>query len=332
MKSVIVKTSARLHLGFYNFLNENTAYGSIGIAIEEPHILIKVSKADKFRVINETTIPIDDVVNNVISKLSINPEELKMELRCENAYPRHTGLGSTTQLNLAIGMAILRFLDKSMSVQELAVKLGRGRDSGIGIAAFQYGGFIVDSGRKISEQGIVEPPSTVDDLPKPIFKSKVPGNWYFILFIPRKYKGLDEKSERKVLDRPEPPPKDFQRELYELMLLKLIPSVLFRDIELFGKTLTKMQIMVGTYFSKYQGGVFCCDETEFTINSLLKHGAYGAGQSSWGPTAYGIARGFRMAMRVMSNVKRDIERRDYDADVVVTKVKNKGAYILKTGE
>lgn len=331
-----MEASARLHLGFYNFLEDNVAYGSIGVSIEVPRVVVTVSQLRDSSVVihNRTSVEMSDVINDVISRIraSLNMELRGINVDITEAIPRHVGLGSTTQISLSIGMAIMKLLNRRVSVRDLAVILGRGRDSGIGIAAFEHGGFIVDSGRRLRpDSNFVEPPRNVNDLPYPIFRVKVPRDWYFIVLIPKRRIGLDEIAERRVMDTPSAIPRELKYELYKLLLLYLVPSIAMDDIKTFGSALTKLQTLVGQYFSKYQGGIYCCDETEFMINSLIKHGAYGAGQSSWGPTAYGVAKGRKHAMRVLSSVRRDIEERGYDVTYLITRARNRGADIQYSG-
>lgn len=331
---VTIESSARLHLGFYNFLEDNIAYGSIGVTIETPKVIIKAKHTNdnSLSVINKTNENIDDIINNVVAKLKkLNTDinNLGVELQVLEAIPRHVGLGSTTQISLSIGMALLKMINKPMNIRELAVILGRGRDSGIGIAAFESGGFIVDSGRRLFGN-IVEPPRDIHDLPHPIFRASIPRDWYFLIFIPKGVRGFDEINERRIMNFPKDVPIDLKYELYKSLLLHLIPSIINKDIETFGKTLTKIQTITGKYFSKYQGGIFCCEETDFIINSLLKHGAYGAGQSSWGPTAYGIVKGKRAAVKIMNKVRIDIEKRGYDVQYFITRVRNRGAIIKES--
>ena len=57
------------------------------------------------------------------------------------------GLGSGTQLSLAVGMARSLLSDHPASLHQLANRLDRGNRSGIGIGAFQWGGFLVEIGR-----------------------------------------------------------------------------------------------------------------------------------------------------------------------------------------
>jgi beta-ribofuranosylaminobenzene 5'-phosphate synthase len=321
MEGIVIESSARLHLGFYNFLVDSIVYGGLGVAIEYPKISIKVSKSNGLDIVNKSGVDLEDAVRNTLNKLNV--DNIKIEIL--EAIPRHVGLGSTTQTMLAMGYAISKLFNLGYSVEEIAVLLGRGRDSGIGIATFKYGGFVVDSGRVLSEKGFVTPPRDVIDIPQIIFRSKLPRNWYFLVFIPRGIKGLDEKSERVAMDVPREIPKDIQFELYKLLILHIIPAVVRRDIDVFGKALTKLQFIVGEYFSKYQGGVFCCKESEYIVNSMLRNGVHGAGQSSWGPTVYGIVEGYSKARRILVKTVAEIQSKGLDAAYYIVKARNKGA-------
>jgi len=320
---VFVESSARLHLGFYNFFTDGVAYGGLGLAIEKPKIVARVCKSDEPRVVNRTGVDVSDAISHVLSRLGIK----NVFVEILEAIPRHVGLGSTTQTMLSIGYAVSKLFGFGYGVEELAVLLGRGRDSGIGIATFKLGGFIVDSGRRVGE-GPVEKPASVLDLPKPIFRCDFPRNWSIIVFIPKGRRGFDEKSERKAMDYPQPLPKDIQFELYKLVLLHIIPSIMNSDINTFGKALTKLQIVVGEYFSKYQGGVFCCEESEHIVNAMLKHGAKGVGQSSWGPTVYGIVEDYSKAVEIASKVASDATARGYTITYNVVAARNRGASLV----
>ena len=50
-------------------------------------------------------------------------------------------------------MAVNELYDLGLSVHEIAVKVGRGGTSGIGVAAFENGGFILDGGINSARRG-----------------------------------------------------------------------------------------------------------------------------------------------------------------------------------
>ena len=67
-------------------------------------------------------------------------------LRLRSVLPAHAGLGSGTQLALAVGRAFARWQGLDVPTPTLAAWLGRGQRSGIGIAGFDQGGLLVDGG------------------------------------------------------------------------------------------------------------------------------------------------------------------------------------------
>ena len=320
LKGVRVESSARLHLGFYNFVSDDILYGGFGVAISEPRVVVDVYPSETL-VVKASG---DDrvVVEEVARKLGVTTGYIEVR----ESIPRHVGLGSTTQLMLSTGVALSRIHGLSYTVRELAVKLGRGFVSGIGIACFEKGGFVVDSGRR-SSTGRLYKPRTVDDLPKPVIQVSVPEEWYFIIVLPVGRRGLEDNREEQLLDKPEKPPVEIQLEIYRSFLLGILPGILNNDPVLFGKALSRIQELVGKYFSKHQGGVFCCRETEEAINILRKHGVLGYGQSSWGPVAYGLVYGRENASRIRDLVVKEIEETGIEARVLVARPRNTGARV-----
>lgn len=322
-RTVRVEASARLHLGFYNIIRDGMAYGSLGVAIDRPLVLVEAAPSASVDVTVGGSEPhVEGLVRDVLSRLGARGVHVKIA----NYIPRHVGLGSTTQIALGVATAVSKLLGFDYTVRELAVLLGRGRDSGVGIAAFEGGGFVVDSGRSVRE-GFVKPPESVDDLPQVILRRPLPGSWCFVVVVPEGVRGLDEKEERRALDVPECMSSELEYELYKTVLTSLLPSIARLDIETFGRSITKIQRLVGQYFAKYQAGTFCCEETEFLVNALLECGALGAGQSSWGPTAYGIVEGSRAAKRVLERVLRLADRKGLKVSAFVARTRNRGARI-----
>lgn len=321
MEAIEVTTSARLHLGFYNFLSNGIAYGSIGVAIDRPVIRVIVRKRGEIIVNNYTNEYVNDVINQIIDVLNIPGAEINIY----SCIPRHVGLGSTTQLSLSIAYALSRLYGYKYSIRKLALLLKRGYVSGIGIAVFEKGGFIIDSGRKLSDNGLLGQPKTLDDLPRPIYWSKVPVDWRFIVVIPNGVKGLDEKDEEHLMKKPRELPKDLQYKLYNALIMNIIPGVSLNNIGLFSKGLNKIQFSTGKYFSKYQDGIFCCRETGEIIRLLMESNVVGVGQSSWGPVAYGVVRGFRRAKRILEKILCQLKQLGIEPKYVfIAKPRNSG--------
>jgi len=315
---VDIRSSARLHLGFYTISASSMAYGSMGVAINKPEIVVQVRKADGLEIRNSTQVTIEKDVTEVIKRLNLPGAEINVL----KAIPRHVGLGSTTQLRLSIGYALSRIYGLKYSIRQLAFIIKRGTVSGIGIAAFKHGGFILDSGRLLSEDGIREPKNPAE-IPNVMLRRPLPKSWRFIVAIPKGIRGLDEREEKPVLETPETNHR-LERELHDTVLLHMLPALARGDAENFGRALTKVQRLVGQYFSKFQGGEFCCWETEEMVKSLLDGGAYGAGQSSWGPTAYGLIEGSKKAQKLLDYMIRSAEKAGVEAEIFIVQPRNRG--------
>ena len=68
-------------------------------------------------------------------------------LTVEQAIPAHAGLGSGTQIALAVAAALRTLHGLPLDIEGDAVRMARGRRSGVGIASFGGGGVIVDAGK-----------------------------------------------------------------------------------------------------------------------------------------------------------------------------------------
>src|SRR5262245_65220993 len=72
-------------------------------------------------------------------------ERRPFHISMETAPEEHTGLGVGTQLGLAVAMAVaIECGHSDWPAAELAVRIGRGERSAIGVHGFERGGLIVE--------------------------------------------------------------------------------------------------------------------------------------------------------------------------------------------
>ena len=76
-----------------------------------------------------------------------------------------------------------------------------------------------------------------------------------------------------------------------LVLMALLPALADGDLAAFGRALTEIQEVTGRWFAPAQGGTFASGPSRAFVRQLAEWGAVGVGQSSWGPTVYGIVEG-----------------------------------------
>ncbi len=298
-----VRTCARLHLGLLdNNGGQGRLYGSIGLAVDRPRLLLRAEKADRLSVEGLETDRVLMYAQRFIKRYGV-PKGAYLNLL--SAIPAHVGLGSGTQIALAVGTALARLADLKISTQEIAIATGRGARSGVGIAVFARGGFVVDGGRRIVSDGndsLVEhkPDARFENgrIPPVLFRHPVPRDWFFVTAIPDAHKGFSGEKEDSAFRQLPPAPASVVEKVTRLVLMKMLPALIEEDIINFGQAVTGIQHLVGDFFASVQGGRFSNPVSEKLISFLLDQGAVGAGQSSWGPAVYGIVKSKDQALRL----------------------------------
>jgi beta-ribofuranosylaminobenzene 5'-phosphate synthase len=106
----------------------------------------------------------------------------------------------------------------------------------------------------------------------------------------------------------------------------MLPSLIEENMKDFGESLTTVQKLVGECFSEVQGGIFFNPLVQDCVEFMLTSSAYGAGQSSWGPTAYGVVDNDSDANMLRQHLERFLNERN-GGDVFVARGNNEGARI-----
>lgn len=190
------------------------------------------------------------------------------------------GLGSGTQLALAVGRGLATVCGLDLRARDIAAALGRGRRSGIGLAAFASGGFVVDAGHRKSEVG-------EDAGPTIVWRRDFPSDWCFVVAVPEVARGFHGRSEEGIFAALSPSVR-VSEEICRITQLQLLPALVERDLEGFGRALTSIDRKTGRYFAEVQHGIYTDPLASETIAAMRRAGAAGAGQSSWGPAVYGL--------------------------------------------
>jgi beta-ribofuranosylaminobenzene 5'-phosphate synthase len=268
----------------------NRKFGSIGVALNEIATEITVRRSRQLQVTGPRSDRVLTVAQRFLNTLRIH-EAVHVEIN--KAIPEHVGLGSGTQMSLAIGLALSKLFGLELSVREVACLTERGARSGIGIGTFEQGGLIVDGGRAA---GTVTPPI--------ICRINVPGHWRFILVFDQRGQGLNGAREIEAFQRLRSFPEAKAARICHLLLMKGLPALAEQDIVGFGQSVTEIQQSVGDYFAPAQGGRFMSRTVEDAITWLGAHGAVAMGQSSWGPTGFCLVENESRARELVDNISR----------------------------
>ena len=279
-----ITTPARLHFSLIDLNGQlGRIDGGFGLAVTEP----------KFEIVAEpsTEIHVESAAYHeracaILTQLQTIYQFPGIKLKFNTEIPTHSGFGSGTQLSLGIASAVNTLYDLKLSVLELAHAVGRGGTSGIGVAAFDTGGFIVDGGHRYPEQKSSFLPSSVaaDISPPPILLRYAFPNWPLLIVLPncsRIYGDAELELFRTLC----PQPASVAPKLSHLLLLQILPAILEENIHSFGKALNQIQTFGWKKVEIDAQG----SELQQTLEFLQANGALGAGVSSWGPAICAVS-------------------------------------------
>ncbi len=318
---VRVDVGSRLHFGFQNLsLAHERLYGGVGVALESPAVVIEAEPAAE--VVCErplfveyaerscTVLGVDGVALDVVETL-----------------PRHVGLGSGTQAALATFVAVAQAYDRAPSVRKRAPELNRGGRSGIGVATFESGGFVVDAGHP-TERFTTDPPEAGEwTVPAVLARHEVPDSWRFLVVLPdseagRSGEGEDE-SMRTVVENADPAVAD---SLAAVLVRRLLPAIAEGRLEAFGDAVGAFGRLNGAWYADEQGGVYRPPAGRI-IDALSDAPAVrGVGQSSWGPAVYGIT-DVSLADEAVAAAELALSTLDIDGRIHVAAPRNRGVEI-----
>jgi len=316
---IYVKTPARLHFGLIDMNGDmGRFFGGLGVGIDYPNVILEAQHSEGFSVSGKKTELVTSFAKRFLEIYNINAN---VSIHVKQTIPEHAGLGSGTQLALAVASALAKLFQVNATPQELSLAMGRMKRTGVGTAVFEQGGFVVDGGKRL-KAGVVIPES----LPPLIFRYTFPEDWKFVVAVPDVKKGLAKTEEKNAFGRVPPMPPEVVGNICWLIMMKLLPSLVDRDIESFGAALTQIQVVIGDFFADVQGGTFSSSAASGAIDFMKAHGAYGVGQSSWGPAVYGLVQGETEAKKLQSAVESFLQNNG-GGQVFVANANNRGATI-----
>ncbi len=318
-----VRTGPRLHLGFQNLsLAHERLYGGVGLALAAPRIEVRAERSETIQCDDSA---VADYVDDAVTALDVPGAVVQVPER----YDRHVGLGSGTQLALSCLAAVARAYDRAVDVRKLAPALGRGGRSGVGVATFERGGFVVDAGHP-TERFTSAPPARGDwTVPKAIVTHAVPADWRFILVRPAAEAGPsgppEDERMRSVVEGADPGIAD---DIATLLSRRLLPALVERDREGFGAAVARLGRLNGAWYADEQGGVYRPPAGRIVEALGSVSAISGAGQSSWGPTVYGVT-DEGVVERAVGGARDALADRGLDGRVRAVAPRNAGADVVK---
>ncbi|HKJ21657.1 MAG TPA: beta-ribofuranosylaminobenzene 5'-phosphate synthase family protein, partial [Gammaproteobacteria bacterium] len=251
---VTVTAPARLHMGFLDLHGGlGRRFGSIGLYLDEIATRLSVRRGDGIGAAGASSERAAGYASELLSQLQIGNG---VHIDVEQAIPDHAGLGSGTQMAMAVGTGINRLFGLGLDAAQLVSLLDRGRRSGVGVGAFSSGGFIVDGGRR-----------TDTIIPPVISHLQVPDSWRFVLVMDTARQGLSGRAEAAAFESMAPMSEAVSGAICRHVLMQVLPALREADCRAFGQGVTAIQALCGEYFSTVQGGHYSSPEVAAAMES-----------------------------------------------------------------
>jgi len=324
MPVVRITTGSRLHFGMFSFGQASDPagagplaprqFGGIGLMVAEPGIRLNVRPAPQLEAVGPLTERALDFVRRTAAALQL-PGVPRCRIQIESAPREHIGLGTGTQLGMAIATAVHILAGRPPGLPgELAGTVGRGQRSAIGAHGFAVGGLLVEAGKRRPEE--------VSPL---IARLELPDAWRVLLLLPRKTTGLHGEAERQAFARLPPVSPETTAALCSEAIMHLLPAAADADFEAFSAGLYRFGQIAGSCFASQQEGIFFDRRTAQLAKRLRELGVAGIGQSSWGPSVFALVPN-EPAGRVLAAKMHD-EANEADYDCVLSACQNRGATV-----
>ena len=275
VRQVFAHAPARLHLGFLDpGGSRGRRFCSVGLALEGLGVSLTAERASTFSVSGPQAARAEAFARAMCEEFNL-PGDCRIVIH--EAIPEHVGLGSGTQLAIGVGVALAGLYRLDLPARAVATLYQRGQRSGIGVGAFEQGGFLVDGGKDAG----VEPPPIVSRL-------EFPADWRVVLLLDPAVQGLHGEREIAAFQSLPEFPESKSARLCRLMFTQALPALAEQSLDKFGRAIGELQRVVGDYFAPAQGGRFSSPRVAEALAWMESQGITGIGQSSWGPTGFAI--------------------------------------------
>jgi beta-RFAP synthase len=286
-----IRTASRLHFGLLSLAPEGIRwadrggspnlparrFGGVGLMVEQPDIRLRTKPADAW----SSAGPLEGralvfarrFAESVAAGGAIVPP---CRVVVEQASPEHAGLGTGTQLALAVGRCLAAVAGLELSIAEIACHVGRGERSALGVHGFEQGGFLVEAGQLT--------PGTLGPL---VARWPFPPDWRVVVARPEGITGTHGSQERTVMAQLATPAAVVEAQC-RLALLGMLPALKERDVDAFGEALFDFNARAGEVFAPVQGGIYASHAVADLVALIRSRSVRGVGQSSWGPTVFAV--------------------------------------------
>jgi beta-RFAP synthase len=316
--SLRITAPSRLHFGLLRLAQPaGRSYGGLGMMIDRPRVVVELSPAERWSASGPSAQQAQQFARRAFASCSAPPIRA-VRIEVIEAPDPHTGLGSGTQLALAVAAGVRELCQApARTIDELAASVDRGGRSAVGSHGFELGGLLWERGR-LPHQTLGELQSRVE----------VPAAWRAVLATFPQLEGLSGEMESRAFERLPPVPTAITQRLARLAEEQILPTAENDDFDAFATAVYEYGHLAGSCFATVQGGPFASPRIAAAVQRLRAMGVSGVGQSSWGPTIYAFAPHEETALELIDRLESLEELAD--AQLNYSPPNNRGA-LLETG-
>lgn len=322
MTQIDITTGSRLHFGLIcSTPHTPWRFGGIGVMLRQPawRLYVTPIAADSDTI--DADADVAGRIHDFLTRIRSHQNVTSLHIQVHQNLALHTGLGSGTQLGLALSAAVGVLTHRRLQEDpfQLAQLADRAERSAIGTIGFARGGFLVDHGES---QG--------DALNRRVDRIAVPEEWRFILVHPVDSQGLSGEKERAFFGQRVHMPRTLIDDLGLQIQTQIAPAVRENRFDQFAASLEHYGQTVGAFYAAEQGGVFSHPAMTQLVSHLRANGISGMAQSSWGPLIAVPAASRDHAEEIIGLIPNAIE--ESRLDVSVSEPLNIGATIRSTAD
>jgi beta-ribofuranosylaminobenzene 5'-phosphate synthase len=270
---VRVTAPSRLHFGLWSLASTvGRQFGGVGVMIDRPGLRLSIGPGEG------VWGPLAERTTGFARRWKdfhrLTPPPCRIVIH--EAPPEHVGLGTGTQLALAVAAGLNAFYGlPSQTPPELALSVGRGLRSAVGTHGFVHGGLVVEQGKLPGEP--ISPLDCRIDLPEA---------WRFVLIRHADAAGLAGDEEAAAMASLPVAPPAVTLELITEVRERLVPAAAMGDFATFAASVYRYGNLSGQLFAARQGGAYHGPILAELVERIRALGFPGVGQSSWGPTLF----------------------------------------------
>ncbi len=317
MTQIDITTGSRLHFGLIcNTPHSPWRFGGIGVMLRQPAWRLRVTPIAAHTDTISADVEVADRIHDFLARIRSHQDVSSLHVEVHQNLALHTGLGSGTQLGLALSAAIEVMTHRRLQEDpfQLAQLADRAERSAIGTIGFARGGFLVDHGE-----------SRGASLNRRVDRMAVPEGWCFILVHPVDSQGMSGEKERAFFGQRVHMPQTLIEHLGQQILTQIAPAVRENRFEQFAASLENYGQTVGAFYAGEQGGVFAHPAMTQLVSHLQANGISGMAQSSWGPLISIPASSQQHAEEIRELIPQSID--DRPLSVSVSEPLNTGATV-----